>query len=631
LDALPERAAFLSALQTQRPTAVSDVTIAGDRSIFRRISKGDRVPKLIVRDADGRERILVDPNASQGSVLAINNTSVSPDGRRVAVQTASGGGEIGSIQVYDVASGAAVGPSFANIWGESQLVWFGGDVVGYTRLADHREGVDPFLNEAVYVKTLTDKGLGTEVLSGSLSIPGFTPADLPMLWPSALSDWVLGLAGGAHPAARIYVSRKRDVIGGHPHWQLVADLDRHIVNTAAIGDSLYLLSTATNPYGTLQRQMLPVDATHAPETILEGDATRILDSGLQATRRGLYLTAQRDGVSRLLFLPAGGTTTKEIPLAIEGHVVDMKPTADESTVTFGLVGWLTNTVYYRLDVDNAVPLGLVSETWPGASRFTTIREEVTSADGTKVPLVIIAPKTRTNSRPTMLTSYGSYGISQTTPAYSRTIIAWLEKGGVMAYCGTRGGGERGSAWYEAGQGPRKVNAHADLIACAERLRLSGVAPARGVVAYTSSAGGLLEGPAILKRPDLFAAAVLNVAILNPTRLAAAENGANQYTEMGDPATPQGYAGLKVQDAYVAIPGAKDVPDTLLTVGLNDQRVSPWMTAKFAARAQQRFGRTRAILVLTNADAGHGFGSADDAVTSQMADIFAFAWSRATKR
>src|SRR5262249_45303361 len=77
LDALPERAGFLSALKALNLVRVSDVTVAGERRIFRRISKRDHVAKLIVRDPDRRERTLVDPNTCNGSVLAINNTSVS--------------------------------------------------------------------------------------------------------------------------------------------------------------------------------------------------------------------------------------------------------------------------------------------------------------------------------------------------------------------------------------------------------------------------------------------------------------------------------------------------------------------------------------------------------------------------
>ena len=42
--------------------------------------------------------------------------------------------------------------------------------------------------------------------------------------------------------------------------------------------------------------------------------------------------------------------------------------------------------------------------------------------------------------------------------------------------------------------------------------------------------------------------------------------------------------------------ADDLPDTLLLVGLNDKRVAPWFSAKFAARALDRFGDRRLVLL-----------------------------------
>jgi prolyl oligopeptidase len=115
-------------------------------------------------------------------------------------------------------------------------------------------------------------------------------------------------------------------------------------------------------------------------------------------------------------------------------------------------------------------------------------------------------------------------------------------------------------------------------------------------------------------------------MVNATRLAVSENGANQFAEMGDPGTPEGFAGLVREDGYLALETAKDMPDTLVTVGLNDRRVSPWHGAKFAARARAKFGAHRLVLIRADAEAGHGIGSARDRLIAEWADTFAFAWS-----
>jgi len=143
-----------------------------------------------------------------------------------------------------------------------------------------------------------------------------------------------------------------------------------------------------------------------------------------------------------------------------------------------------------------------------------------------------------------------------------------------------------------------------------------------------SMGGALMGPAGLKRPDLFRSAVIEVGILNPTRLEAAPNGANQYGEMGDPTTEAGFKGILLQDAYQMLGAAKDMPDTLLTIGLNDNRVAPWMSAKYAARALEKFGDKRLVLIRADTEQGHGIGSNRELVIQEYADVYSFVFSRA---
>jgi prolyl oligopeptidase len=191
----------------------------------------------------------------------------------------------------------------------------------------------------------------------------------------------------------------------------------------------------------------------------------------------------------------------------------------------------------------------------------------------------------------------------------------------------RGGGERGRLWHEGGRSANKPNGHADYIACAKKLKANGISPVSGVVATGTSAGGTLVPPAVFKAPDLFAAMVPRVAMLNVSRLGVAMNGANQFDEFGDPNTPEGFKALVAMDAYQMLTAAASIPDTLLTIGLNDKRVSPWMSAKFAARAQVKFGDKRTVLLRAETDGGHGVGTAEEARSAEFADIYAFAWDR----
>ena len=71
-------------------------------------------------------------------------------------------------------------------------------------------------------------------------------------------------------------------------------------------------------------------------------------------------------------------------------------------------------------------------------------------------------------RPTILYGYGGFGVPL-TPAYSATILAWVEAGGVYAIANLRGGGEEGEDWHRAGMLGHKQNVFDDFHAAAERL------------------------------------------------------------------------------------------------------------------------------------------------------------------
>jgi prolyl oligopeptidase len=136
-------------------------------------------------------------------------------------------------------------------------------------------------------------------------------------------------------------------------------------------------------------------------------------------------------------------------------------------------------------------------------------------------------------------------------------------------------------------------------------------------------GGVLVGRAITVRPDLFAAAHIAVGVVNPLRILVAENGANQKAELGDPDTEKGFHAIYEMDPYHHVQPGTAYPAVLLTIGLNDRRVAPWMTAKFAARLQAATTSGKPVLIRLDADAGHGIGSTRDQGYAERADVWSF--------
>ena len=61
-----------------------------------------------------------------------------------------------------------------------------------------------------------------------------------------------------------------------------------------------------------------------------------------------------------------------------------------------------------------------------------------------------------------------------TPAFSRSLLLWLDSGGVVAIPNIRGGGEYGERWHQEGMLGRKQNSFDDFIAAAEWLIARGI-------------------------------------------------------------------------------------------------------------------------------------------------------------
>ena len=85
--------------------------------------------------------------------------------------------------------------------------------------------------------------------------------------------------------------------------------------------------------------------------------------------------------------------------------------------------------------------------------------------------------------------------------------------------------------------------------------------------------------------------------------------------------------LAAQDALLYLPGAQGGPDFLFTIGLNDKRVDPWMSAKLVAMMHAKWGNRHLALIRSGGKAGHGIGSTRDQALEERADIFAFLLNR----
>jgi prolyl oligopeptidase len=341
-------------------------------------------------------------------------------------------------------------------------------------------------------------------------------------------------------------------------------------------------------------------------------------------RDALYFVKSVDGTARLLRWAWRGQPT-EIALPFDGWIDELVSDPARDGVVFSEEGWTQPGGYYAYQPGKpAVALeALAAVTNADFANIVADEVETTSSDGTRVPVSILRRKdiAHDGARPTIVVGYAGYGISE-TPYFSPTRLAWLERGGVFAICHGRGGGERGQAWHADGAREHKMNGVHDFEACGQAVIDAKLSSPAHLFAQGGSMGGVLVGRAITDRPELFAGANIAVGIVNPLRLLAAKNGPTQIPEVGDPETEAGFRMLLAMDPYQHVTAAAS-PATIFTIGLNDARVSPWMTGKMAARMQAQTTSGRPIAIRIDEDAGHGPGSTRDQAFAERADVWSF--------
>jgi len=221
-----------------------------------------------------------------------------------------------------------------------------------------------------------------------------------------------------------------------------------------------------------------------------------------------------------------------------------------------------------------------------------------------------------------LYGYGGFNISR-EPGFEPAIADWLEMGGVYAMANIRGGGEYGRAWHEAGMKLHKQNVFDDFIAAAEYLTAQRWTSAQHLAIRGGSNGGLLIGATEVQRPDLFAAVVLKVGVLDMLRFREFTVGKAWEAEYGSVDSPEEFKALLAYSPVHNVKPGVAYPATLVITGDHDDRVFPAHSLKFAAALQYADPTGKPILLDVEEREGHGAGKPTAALIEETASVYAF--------
>lgn len=266
---------------------------------------------------------------------------------------------------------------------------------------------------------------------------------------------------------------------------------------------------------------------------------------------------------------------------------------------------------YRIDLTKA---GDEPELWErpevpiDPSTVDVKQEWYTSKDGTKISMFIVHKKglKLDGTNPTILYGYGGFNIPM-TPNFGAAMFTWFEDGGVYAVANLRGGGEYGKDWHDAGRLDKKQNVFDDFAAAAQYLVKTGYTNPARLAVLGGSNGGLLTGAFVTQHPDLCAAAIVAVPLLDMLRYQDFLMARYWVPEYGSAENKDQFAFISKYSPYQNVKPGTKYPAVMLTAGENDARVHPMHARKMTAALRAATTSDKPILLWVDREAGHGAG------------------------
>jgi prolyl oligopeptidase len=624
LAKLPERAALAARLKELfYIDALSAPRHRGSRYFYSR-RHADREKAIVYwrEGAKGAERVLFDPNTwSADGSMSLGGWEVTRDGKTVAYKEHRNNKDEATLYVMDVASGkksevdviegakyasaqwTPKGDGFYYTWLPTDASIPESDRPGYAEVRFHALGTDPKKDPIVREKT----GDPTRFLDPTLSRDGrYLLLNVHHGW-TASDAYYKDLREGARAAWRPLAT------SGELHYYVTAHRGRFYVHTDD-GASRYRVFSVDpgRPARDAWKEIVP----ERPDATLDG---------VSIVGGRLALTYLKDASSRVEIRELDGSLVRELALPGIGTASTFVGVEDDDAAYFSFESYTSPFEIFETSIKTGKTESYAKLSIPvDPSRFSVEQVFFPSKDGTRVSMFIVAPKDapRDGSARLLLYGYGGFQISQ-TPAFTGSMIPWLERGGVFAVANLRGGGEYGETWHKAGMLEKKQNVFDDFIAAAEHLVRERYTRPDRLVIRGGSNGGLLVGAAITQRPDLFRAALCAVPLLDMVRYHLFGSGKTWVSEYGSADDPKLFDAILAYSPYHHVTPGTKYPALLLLSADSDDRVDPMHARKFAAILQEA-STGGPVLLRIEKNSGHGGADLIKSAVEKGADELAFA-------
>lgn len=576
---------------------------------------------------DSEPTVLIDPNTlSEDGTVALGGLAISRDGKYMAWGTSVSGSDWNTWYVRDIDSGKDLDDKIEWIkfsgasWDENSEGFYysrydapapGEELDGanhFQKMYYHKVGTSQDEDVLVYNRPDQEEwGFG-----GSVTESG---------------DYLLiSVWKGTSPKSLLFYKDLRDP--NSEVVELISDFNASYGFVGHDGPVFYLSTDHNAP----MKKLIAIDTTNpAPENwktlIPEKDITL---RGIGMINNNEFIASyMKDAHSVVYRFDIHGAMIGEIELPGIGSAGGIGGDRIDTEMFYTFTSYLYPPTIFKYDFATGVSTPFrESEIDVDLSNFTSEQVFYESKDGTKIPMILVHKKDikLDGSNPTLLYGYGGFNVSL-TPRFSLTKFAWVEMGGVFAIANLRGGGEYGEEWHQQGTLLNKQNVFDDFIAGAEWLIDNKYTSTAKLAIQGGSNGGLLVGAVCNQRPDLFAAAIPAVGVMDMLRFHLFTIGWAWTSDYGcSEDNLEMFEYLYGYSPYHNLVDGTDYPSIMVTTADHDDRVVPGHSFKYAARLQEAHAGADPVLIRIETKAGHGGGKPTSKIIEEVSDEWAFLWN-----
>jgi len=597
LDSIPGTARIRNRIRELLDVETYDsVQEAGERYLFCKRVSGQEQPCIFVREgANGEDRLLIDPaGRGTGPHTAVKPIRISPDRRLLLYEVKEGGERTGTFEILDIESRLALpdalprgylrGFSFAP---DSQSFYYVHEAVNanrphYRAVLQHILGTELDSDREVFVAGNSDK-LRLCVVPGK-DLLGFILYDF--------SD---------KPRTSLYL------------WRLASeDAPRPVIANVECQFALWLMddgrALALTDHDAPNRRLveLVVNGNQPVEFVDVIAAKDVPIQNLAITKTRIVVSYVRGTRTQILIYDQAGKYLSELPVGASETVRLLGSSADSDELFVERESFRTPIQLHRY-----VPKTGETKLWakrqiPFASEdFDHIQVRFRAKDGTPIPMFLVGRREvlRGGPHPTIMTSYGGYGVPM-TPQFSVFVAFLMEHGCLFALPNIRGGSEFGHEWHQAAKRRNRQVAFNDFITAAEWLIETGRTIPKKLAIFGGSNSGLLVGAAMTQRPELFRAVVCMVPMLDMLRYHLFDNARIWKEEFGTAEQADDFVALLKYSPYHRVKELTHYPATMMVSGDADQNCNPLHARKMTARLQAANTSEHPILLDYNRHRGH---------------------------